>query len=56
MISTPSIKLRQRRGEMQNKKEEQMSEKIRWEKDLNEALNIARGQNKPVLLDFFNPN
>ena len=54
MISTPSIKLLQRRGGIKNK-EEQMSEEIRWEKDLNEALNIARGQNKPVLLDFFNP-
>lgn len=32
-----------------------MTGKIQWETDLDEALVMARGQNKPVLLDFFNP-
>ncbi len=33
-----------------------MEEKIQWEKDLKAALSLARGQNKPILLFFHNPN
>jgi hypothetical protein len=32
-----------------------MTRKIPWETDLDEALVMASGQGKPVLLDFFNP-
>ena len=28
---------------------------IRWEKDLETALNAARAQDKPIFLDFFHP-
>ncbi len=30
-----------------------MAENIKWETDMDAAL--ARAENKPVLLDFFNP-
>ena len=32
-----------------------MESKIRWEKDLDEALRKAKAEKKPVLMDFFNP-
>ena len=32
-----------------------MEDKIRWETDMDTALAKARDENKPVLLDFFNP-
>jgi hypothetical protein len=31
-------------------------EGIHWENNLDEALRRARTENKPILLDFFNPN
>lgn len=31
-------------------------EGIYWETNLDEALRRARAENKPILLDFFNPN
>ncbi len=33
-----------------------MSKKIQWITDLETALELARKENKPVMLDFFNPN
>jgi uncharacterized protein YyaL (SSP411 family) len=30
--------------------------KIEWETNMDEALARARSENKPVFLDFFNPN
>jgi hypothetical protein len=32
-----------------------MTKQIQWETDLDDALVMARGQGKAVLLDFFNP-
>jgi len=32
-----------------------MNAKIDWITDMDEALKRARAENKPVLLDFFNP-
>jgi len=32
-----------------------MENKIYWEKTMDEALVLTRSKNKPVLLDFFNP-
>jgi len=32
-----------------------MEQKIEWETDMHVALKRAREENKPVLLDFFNP-
>jgi len=32
-----------------------MAENIKWETDMDAALARARAENKPVLLDFFNP-
>jgi uncharacterized protein YyaL (SSP411 family) len=32
-----------------------MAEKIEWKTDMDAALKRAREENKPVLLDFFNP-
>ena len=32
-----------------------MSKTIKWEKEFDRALNLARTGNKMVLLDFFNP-
>jgi len=32
-----------------------MENKIYWEKTMEEALGLARSKNKPILLDFFNP-
>lgn len=32
-----------------------MTNKIQWETDMDMALTRARKENKPVLLDFFNP-
>jgi len=32
-----------------------MEDKIKWETDMDAALSKARAENKPVLLDFFNP-
>jgi hypothetical protein len=32
-----------------------MGEAIRWESDLSKALSRAKAENKPVLMDFFNP-
>ena len=32
-----------------------MANPIEWEKDLSSALARAKQENKPVLMDFFNP-
>lgn len=32
-----------------------MAENITWGTDMDAALALARAENKPVLLDFFNP-
>jgi hypothetical protein len=32
-----------------------MENKIKWETDLNACLARAKAEDKPVLLDFFNP-
>jgi hypothetical protein len=32
-----------------------MHHKIEWERDMDTALERAKKENKPVLLDFFNP-
>jgi len=32
-----------------------MAKTIKWEKDFDGALSLARAENKMVLLDFFNP-
>jgi hypothetical protein len=32
-----------------------MAKAIKWEKDFTRTLNLARAENKMVLLDFFNP-
>jgi hypothetical protein len=32
-----------------------MAKMIKWEKEFDRALTVARGENKMVLLDFFNP-
>ena len=32
-----------------------MEKTIRWETDLSAALDRAKSENKPVLVDFFNP-
>ena len=32
-----------------------MENKVKWETDMDVALARARAENKPVLLDFFNP-
>lgn len=33
-----------------------MAEKVSWLTDMDKALEQAKKTNKPVLLDFFNPN
>jgi hypothetical protein len=33
-----------------------MENVVKWEITMDAALLSARGENKPVLLDFFNPN
>jgi len=33
-----------------------MTPKIEWEKDFDKALARAKREEKPLLLDFFNPN
>ena len=32
-----------------------MDAKIKWETELDQALNRSKAENKPVFLDFFNP-
>lgn len=32
-----------------------MKTTMNWQTDLNQALKRAKGENKPILLDFFNP-
>lgn len=32
-----------------------MTKAIQWESDMNSALDMAKKEGKPVLLDFFNP-
>jgi hypothetical protein len=32
-----------------------MANKIKWESEMQVALNRAKSESKPVLLDFFNP-
>jgi len=32
-----------------------MGKILHWESDFNQALTRAKAENKPVLLDFFNP-
>jgi hypothetical protein len=32
-----------------------MAEQIKWENDLEKAKRRARAEQKPILLDFFNP-
>jgi uncharacterized protein YyaL (SSP411 family) len=32
-----------------------MANKIKWESEMQNALKRAKSENKPVLLDFFNP-
>lgn len=33
-----------------------MKTTINWETELHQALKRAKGESKPILLDFFNPN
>jgi hypothetical protein len=33
-----------------------MGDIVKWESTMDAALLKAKGENKPVLLDFFNPN
>jgi uncharacterized protein YyaL (SSP411 family) len=33
-----------------------MENKIKWEANIDAALALAQAENKPVLLDFFNPD
>ncbi|HMK35779.1 MAG TPA: hypothetical protein VK463_11975 [Desulfomonilaceae bacterium] len=35
---------------------EQQGQGIQWTSNFEKAMAQARGQNRPVLLDFFNPN
>ena len=32
-----------------------MDTTVKWESDFNQALTRSRAENKPVLLDFYNP-
>lgn len=32
-----------------------MAQALKWETTMDKALNLAKIQDKPVLLDFFNP-
>jgi len=32
-----------------------MGDAIQWESDLDNALSRAKAENKPVLMDFYNP-
>lgn len=32
-----------------------MENKIKWETDMDAAVVLARSEDKPVMLDFFNP-
>ena len=32
-----------------------MANQIAWQKDMQAALALAKKENKPVLIDFFNP-
>ncbi len=32
-----------------------MAEKIKWESDFNQALDRAANEQRPIVLDFFNP-
>jgi len=32
-----------------------MASKINWRSDLDQAQNLARQENRPIRLDFFNP-
>jgi len=40
---------------MYSKEEDRMQAKIQWETEYENALSRAKAENKPVLLDFFNP-
>jgi hypothetical protein len=40
---------------LMNKGEWAMATEIQWEKELDKALAKAKTENKPVLMDFFNP-
>jgi hypothetical protein len=33
-----------------------MEKNILWEESLKEALKASKRENKPILIDFFNPN
>jgi hypothetical protein len=37
------------------RKEDTMAE-VKWIKDMEAALSLAKSEGKPLLLDFFNPN
>jgi hypothetical protein len=38
-----------------DERREDMGDGIQWESDLNKALSRAKAEEKPVLMDFFNP-
>ncbi len=38
-----------------NKMGGSIMEKIKWETELDQALNRSKAENKPIFLDFFNP-
>lgn len=40
---------------MKKKETQDMTSGIKWEKAWDEALARAQSENKPILLDFFNP-
>ena len=54
--SDKSIDYIKRRGVIMAVTAEKMEERIAWMTEMDEALNRAREENKPILLDFFNPN
>jgi len=43
------------RSLVSQRKEDDMAE-VKWIKDMEAALSLAKSEGKPLLLDFFNPN
>jgi hypothetical protein len=41
--------------EASDERRQAVGEVIQWESDLSRALERAKAENKPVLMDFFNP-